>query len=116
MSFLVVRVMAHILDGNSDHAAHVWRKTVFFENVFKFETVVELKKCLKQIKLPILPYTCAPDSEIPTNIHTMVRLDSTRKINITIIDKQEELSLLLQSIGKGNLFSFFSSVLYLQRT
>ena len=31
---------------------------------------VDLKKCLKQIKVPILQYTCVPISELPSNVRT----------------------------------------------
>ena len=41
----------------------------------EFVTAVDLNKCLKQIKLPVYLYTCAPILELPSNISTMV-LDS----------------------------------------
>ena len=46
-------------------------KQVCFENDFKFANPVDLNKCLKQTKLPILLYTCAHISELPSNISTM---------------------------------------------
>ena len=47
--------MVRIVDGNTEQGVLVW-----------------IKKGIKQIKLPILLYTCAPISELPSNISTMV--------------------------------------------
>ena len=46
-------------------------KRVFCENNARFAVVVDLNKCLNQIKLPILLDTCAPFPELPLNISTM---------------------------------------------
>ena len=46
-------------------------KHVFFKIDLKFETAVDLNKCLKQIKLPISTYSCAPISELPSDKSTM---------------------------------------------
>ena len=53
----------YILDGNSEHVAHVGRKIgLFGEKEIKFLTALELIKCLKQIKLQRLFLRCAPIS------------------------------------------------------
>ena len=57
-------IMVFMVNGYSKHFAHVWRKT----GHFKFATAVDLSKCFTQTKLPILLYTCAPSSELPSNI------------------------------------------------
>ena len=62
----------HILDGNSEHVAHVLRKRGISEINPKFASVVHPNKCLKLIKLPISVYTCAPLSGLPFTISTMV--------------------------------------------
>ena len=50
-----------------------WNENRHFENVFNFETSVELNRCLKQIKLHISLYTrMAHISEVQSNITTMV--------------------------------------------
>ena len=67
-----VGAMVFILDGNSEHVATVPRKQDFSELPFKVATVLGLKKCLNQIVLPILLHTCAPISELPSHINTMV--------------------------------------------
>ena len=61
--------MVLILDGNSEHVTHVKRKTLI---LFKFASSVDLDKCLKQVILSISRYTCAPISELPSYISTMV--------------------------------------------
>ena len=43
----------------------------FLENNFIFATAVDLSKCLKIIKFSISLYTCAPNSELPSNISKM---------------------------------------------
>ena len=40
----------------------------------RFATALDLNKCIKQIKLPILRRTCAPFFEVPSNISTMYLL------------------------------------------
>ena len=50
----------YILDGNLEHAAHVSRKTDLNKKYFEFPTLVDLNKCLKQIKLL---HTCTTISE-----------------------------------------------------
>ena len=47
-------------------------KKVFFLNKSKFDAAVDLNKCLKQIKLIITLYICAPISELPYCISTMM--------------------------------------------
>jgi len=42
-------------------------KQVVSETTFIFTTDLEPNKCLDQIKLPILPHTCTPISEIQSN-------------------------------------------------
>ena len=54
--------MVVILDGSSEFEAKM--KVVH-------TTAVDVDKCLKQIKLPILRHTCASYSELPSNISTM---------------------------------------------
>ena len=64
--------MVIMLDGNTEHIAQPCSKKGILKNNFKFSTDVDLSKCLKQIKLPILLYTCAPFSELPSNIRIMI--------------------------------------------
>ena len=62
-----------ILDRNSEHVAHGWRKIwrSFFEINFKFSTALDQNKSPKQIKLPFSLFTCSPISEVPSDINTM---------------------------------------------
>ena len=60
-------ILVIIIDGNSEHVAHVWRKTYLVEE----KNAVDLKKLLIQIRLPIFLYTCAPISNKPSHIGTM---------------------------------------------
>ena len=46
-----------------------------FQNHFKFLHGVDLNKCLTQIKLPISLHTCAPTSELLSNISTMQQIE-----------------------------------------
>ena len=62
--------MVLILDGISEPGAYMWRKTCIFPRT-KIWTAVDLNKCLYHVKLAISIYTCAPISEIPSNISTM---------------------------------------------
>ena len=41
------------------------------KNIFKFVTTVDLNKCFKQIKLQFLLFTCAPISELLSNLSTV---------------------------------------------
>ena len=61
--------MVLILDGNSEHVAHAWRKMGPFggKNI-RFVTARDLIKCLEYIKLPRLLLTCAPISWLPSNM------------------------------------------------
>ena len=40
---------------------------------FKFETAVDLNKCLKQIELPNSLQACAPNSNLPLDTSTMIK-------------------------------------------
>ena len=62
--------MVIILDGLTQNILHARRKISHFLSDFKFLTSIDLDKRLKQIKLPILLYTCAPFSVLPFNIST----------------------------------------------
>ena len=42
--------MVLLLDGSSEHVA--WRKADFLNIAFKYDTVVDVTKCLKQVELP----------------------------------------------------------------
>ena len=64
--------MSLLLNGNSKHVAHEWKKKFYSEMIIKLAPALYLNKCLKHVKLPILLYTCAPFSELPSNISTMV--------------------------------------------
>ena len=60
--------------GNSEHVAHAWRKIPGFF-MWLLVTALNLDKCFKQINEQKFPLTCAPNSELPTNISTMVGPD-----------------------------------------
>ena len=60
--------MVLILDGSSEHVTHA------YENDRYFRFVLDLNKCLKQIKYQRLYLPCAPISELPTNKSTMISL------------------------------------------
>ena len=47
-------------------------KKDFSDIKFGYPTILDLNKCLKQIKLQISLRTCAPIYELPSNISTMV--------------------------------------------
>ena len=49
----------------------LWRKT-FSDYFLHMVTAMDLNKCLKQIKLPVLLNSCVPISELPSNIRRMV--------------------------------------------
>ena len=65
--------MVPILDGNSEYIATCVKENRSLKNKIKKikATAVNLNKCLKQIKLPILLGTCAPTPELPSNKNTM---------------------------------------------
>ena len=67
--------MVAILDGNS-RCALMKEKNSYIT----FATAVDLNKCHKQINLTISPYTCAPISELPSDISIMdqIRFTSER--------------------------------------
>ena len=48
-------------------------KKALCENNFKFATAVDLSKCLNRMKSPILTYTCASISELPSDIGTKIQ-------------------------------------------
>ena len=56
--------MLLIFDDNSEHVAHVWRKTLFFESA----TATDQNKCFKEIKFPISVHTYF---ELPSNISSI---------------------------------------------
>ena len=57
------------LDGNSEHVAHVSRKTGIFENKFQiYKYAVDVNKCLELSKLAISLHMCAPTSVLPANV------------------------------------------------
>ena len=65
--------MVLTLDGNSEHVAHAWKKWVFPKrHKIRFVTTLNLIKCLKHIKKQRLRLTCAPISDLPSNISTML--------------------------------------------
>ena len=45
-----VNSMVLILDGNSEHVTHAWRKVGLSEEQTRFVTALVIIKCLKQIK------------------------------------------------------------------
>ena len=55
--------MVIILYSSSEHVPHVWWKNVFYDSFFKIE----------QIKLPNSVEACAPYSELPVPVSTMVQ-------------------------------------------
>ena len=66
-----LQTMVLISDGNSEHVAHVWKnKSLKMINLCRL--LSNLNECLMHIKLPISPPTCAPISELPTNISNMM--------------------------------------------
>ena len=61
-----------ILDGNSEHVAHALRKIgLFGEKKHRFVTSLDLIKCLKRNKQQKWLLTCAPISELPSNLSTI---------------------------------------------
>ena len=52
--------------------------------LLKYVSAHDLNKCLDQIKLPILPYTCVPFSELPSKISTMYERVSITPYKIVI--------------------------------
>ena len=67
-----VRTVVLISDGNSEHVAHALIKKCLFEER-KIRVVTAVINVLKQIKYERLLLTCAPFSEIPFSMSTMVR-------------------------------------------
>ena len=63
--------MVLTLDGSSEHVAHLLRKC-FFAKGIKFDSAVNVRKWIKQIKLPNKLNTCASYYELPFNISTIV--------------------------------------------
>ena len=61
---------------------------VFLKMHFKLVTSVDLKKCLKHIKLPILLDTCAPTSKLPSNISTMINSDSPSSLRGPLLENK----------------------------
>ena len=61
--------MALILDGNSEH---VKRKTIIFEEEVKSDYAVDLNEFLKQLKMSMLLYMCAPHFELTSHMCTMI--------------------------------------------
>ena len=60
--------MVLILDGNSEHDAQVLRKNRYLKKIhFKYVAAIDLKRLLISL------YTCAPMSEQPPNISTIVK-------------------------------------------
>ena len=52
---LFILTNVHILDGNSEHDAHAWRKISIFAKIrfvtfFLFYSSLDLIECIKQIK------------------------------------------------------------------
>ena len=65
--------MVLISDGNSEHIAHAQKKIDYCgEKKCRVVTALVLIKCLKQIKFQIFLLTCAPISELPSHISTMM--------------------------------------------
>ena len=66
--------MVLILNGSSEHFAHVWRK----KNLKKklgFDDSFDVIKCLKQIEIPDLIHMC--EFWVPSNINTIGCDDTT---------------------------------------
>ena len=64
-----------ILDGNSEKVAYVWNKTGLSEIIIEIATDLDLRNCLKQIKLPISLNTCAPFPVLPPNMDYTTKLE-----------------------------------------
>ena len=65
--------MVLILEGRSEHFAYFWRKKLASLKVnLRFETSVNLNKCLEQIKLPITPHTCATIHRLLSSKNTII--------------------------------------------
>ena len=60
--------MVPILDGNSERMYE--NMGVFLEKKNRFVTALDLIKCLNQMNSQILLLTCAPISELPSDIRT----------------------------------------------
>ena len=58
--------------GNLKHFAHAGKKiSLFGEKKIWFVTTIDLIKCVEQIKQQIFLLTCAPISELPSDMSTM---------------------------------------------
>ena len=74
--------MVLVLDGNSENVAHARSKNgSFLEKKNRFVTTLDLIKGFKQIKLQRLHHTCAPISELPSNISTMFKSVKLKNVN-----------------------------------
>ena len=64
--------MVLILDGSSEHVPHVSNKIDNFREKNEIDDAVDVTECLYQIEMPLLIYTRAPCSELPSNISTVL--------------------------------------------
>ena len=62
--YSLIDIMLLILDDNSKHIAYV-ENMYFLKEKIGFVTALDLNKCLKPIRKPGLPQTCAPICTIP---------------------------------------------------
>ena len=57
-------------------------KSVFFERKkMEFDESFDVTKCLQQIEIPDIWHTCAPRSELPSNVSTMIGSLSSISLN-----------------------------------
>ena len=62
----------NILDGNSEHVAHLWTKTGLFLNDFQIFNCSQSKQLfLKQFKSLVSMHTCTHFSELPSNVNAL---------------------------------------------
>ena len=74
--------MVLILDGNSVHGAHAWRKKLYSEKKKKirFVPALDVLKFLKQIKLQRSLPMCEPVSDLPSYISSEVKWLQSREM------------------------------------
>ena len=77
-------IMALILNGISEHVAHVVWKTGLFKDIQICDHCRSIK-CLKQIKLPNSRNMSASNSELPYNFNNMDAIKYLEEIMITLL-------------------------------
>ena len=70
--------LRYLLTHNS---TYVSKNGSFLEKKNRFVTTLDLIKGFKQIKLQRLHHTCAPISELPSNISTMFKSVKLKNVN-----------------------------------